>query len=232
MSSTAHTEHMNALQRFVSKRKQADGLGYLSEAPIEDKLFCFWDYSNVEPEYKNSYSPKDRPEVISLAALDYVVSRNRTIDNLSCVITSCDRNFSLWREKGVEVKIMPKIQIGPDTFCEQAVDESIQARMTEAIWQYRSYRKAYNDPDKLAPATLVLISGDGSPGEYNLDGFYMEIAHALRSRMRVKIWSWRKSVSPRFYELRTEYPSLLKIHYFDPFAPYLGSCGAADCNFP
>ncbi|KDQ14595.1 hypothetical protein BOTBODRAFT_32727 [Botryobasidium botryosum FD-172 SS1] len=39
------------------------------------------------------------------------------------------------------------------------------------------------------PATIVLISGDGLPGEYNPDGFQEQITSALTLGLRVKVWA-------------------------------------------
>lgn len=72
-------------------------------------------------------------------------------------------------------------------FREQGVDELLQLKLHQAI----------ADTDSPPPhgSTIVLATGDGNAGQFNVDGFRGAVRTALRKGWRVELYAWEYGLS-------------------------------------
>jgi len=63
---------------------------------------------------------------------------------------------------------------------------------------------------------LLLISGDGNAND-NRTSFPDIVIIALNYGWTIDIWSWKASLSNKFLNIQTKYPSKIQINYLDQF---------------
>ena len=100
---------------------------------------------------------------------------------------------------------------------EQAVKEVLQLRLYQAIV----------DVKPVPPnATIVLATGDGSPGPFYEKGFPSSVEFALKRGWRVELYVWKRGPSESWNELkrRCEHPEYqngkFSIHRSAPGLPF------------
>lgn len=72
-------------------------------------------------------------------------------------------------------------------FREQGVDELLQLKLHQAI--------ADTDSPPPRGSTIVLATGDGNAGQFNVDGFRGAVRTALRKGWRVELYAWEYGLS-------------------------------------
>jgi hypothetical protein len=102
-----------------------------------------------------------------------------------------------WEGKGF--KVMEELR-APGTG-EQFVDEALHSCISRAIL------------DEL-PQTLILGTGDGNEKE-GTNSFPGLARSAARNGWKVVVWGWMSSTSPRFYDVKREFPDRIEIRYLD-----------------
>lgn len=64
--------------------------------------------------------------------------------------------------------------------------------------------------------TLILLSGDGNAND-DRTSFPEIVTLALENDWNVELWSWKACLSRKFLAIQQEYPSNMKIKYFDQY---------------
>ncbi|KDQ14589.1 hypothetical protein BOTBODRAFT_174762 [Botryobasidium botryosum FD-172 SS1] len=253
----SHGEYMEALKAHLAEREKEEGVGYWpgsGETSAGQECHYFWHYSGVEARFAEWYGEGYlSDETLSLPALRYLVTRDRDFPGTSFAVTSSTRDFADWRDNGISVQYMPKVQTASGKWKEQAVEEVLAYEMFQTIWPFArrvlrdepksssrsgagltpSFERTDGDGGPSTPSPLpiiVLVTGDGAPGEYDHEGFPADIDNALFSGLPVKVWGWKAKLHEKILALRGKYPRQLKIHYFDEYAPYLVNCGFGGCT--
>ncbi|KDQ14591.1 hypothetical protein BOTBODRAFT_44666 [Botryobasidium botryosum FD-172 SS1] len=236
--SRSHNEHMEALKAYLAEREKEEGVGYWPESgetSAEQECHYFWHYSGVEARFAEWYDEGYlSDETLSLPALRYLVTRDRDFPGTSFAVTTNTRNFSDWRDNGIDVRYISKVQTASGQWEDQAVEEVLAWDMSKVISPYLKLSSKPVGGGTITPRALlpiiVLVTGDGAPGEYDPYGFPADISNALFAGLPVKVWGWKAELDEEILNLQKEYPNQLKIHYFDEYAPYLVGCGFAGCN--
>jgi hypothetical protein len=88
---------------------------------------------------------------------------------------------------------------------EQFVDEALHSCISSALLDERF---------EANPQVLVLGTGDGNDKE-GTNSFPALARAAARKGWRVVVWAWMSSTSPRFFDVRNEFPDLVEVRFLD-----------------
>jgi hypothetical protein len=116
-------------------------------------------------------------------------------------------NDALWehaRRTGYSTDLLRRVEADDGRLVEQGVDEMLHLKIANAILDHNP------------PATLVLVTGDGSESDFGT-GFPLQARRALKQGWDVEVYSWKCQLSGAFRRLAIEHPGKVKIVELDPW---------------
>lgn len=108
-----------------------------------------------------------------------------------------------WERHGFDVKEASRLPGQTEKF----VDEALHSCIASVL---------LNEDLEADPQTLIIATGDGNETE-RTNSFPALARAAARRGWRVVICSWLLVLSPRFHEVRREFPELVTIRFLDDF---------------
>lgn len=115
----------------------------------------------------------------------------------------CDQLWEYAKKLGYNVDLLIRVEDGARVR-EQGVDELLHLKMVNALVDFP------------APQTLVVVSGDGAVSEFDTS-FITQIERALKVGWDVEVWSWSKSLNPKYYDLQNNNQDSVRINILDEY---------------
>jgi len=178
-------------------------------------VHVFWDNSNIwgGAEATKRIKEPDAPWVafrVYFRNLYKLVAKGRDVITrvlAGSVPPECEDLWEYARDLGFDTDLLRRVQQDDGRFCEQAVDEMLHLKISNAIL------------DHPAPQTLVIMSGDGSESQFHTS-FPKQVIRAIKNGWAVEVYSWGVCLNRRKYDPLVEQdPDKLKItdleHYYE-----------------
>lgn len=193
----------------------AKAIGY--ETNILDKVYKARELSEKQKRYlvQNSLRRGNSASAVPGSSVGGVVQNGYSSDTGTCV-TNAVPLFSnatgavIGSPVVPQATVAPGVQMSPQKWVEQGVDEILHLKMLESI------------VDTEEPSTMIVATGDAAKAEYS-EGFMKMILRALKKGWKVELVAWGKSISMdyRRADFTNMWAGRFRIIELDQYAEFL-----------